>query len=256
MRIHRLLPALLTLSLGLGLAGGDALAAGKAAKRQVRKGEEPAQVETPIAVESVTFGMDPKAAIATYEKVIEKDFQVEFAKVEPGTEMRRLEERMENEKDYVRKSLLTLDAPPTTLDGTKYVGEFTYGNQESVLRVDRAGKKRTLFFIRNRLWKVIDVYAYGPKAKWGTNFAAAIEKLEELTEVEGRKLAKGGKEARAFEERDWADEKTHLRAIDWGKELAVAYVDRATEAQLGELRTAKEKAKEDLDPAVKDVLRR
>jgi hypothetical protein len=194
--------------------------------------------------------------IATYEKLIEKDYQAEFDKVEPGVEMRRLEEKMQADKDYMRKSLLVLDTPPTTLDGTKLVGEFTYGNQESVLRVERAGKKRTMFFIRDRLWKYVDSYLLGEKSKWGANFAAAGKKLEEKLGVPGRELAPNPAEGRRYAELDWADERTHVRAVDWGKEFAVAFVERATEARLGELRKTKEKAAESVDPTVKGVLRK
>lgn len=254
MRLTRTIGSIFAFSLGFALFTGSASAAPPAGKKK-DKNAEPAAVETPIHVEPVAFGADPKVVIAAYEKLIEKDFAPEFDKVEPGVEMRRLEEKMADEKEYMKKSLLPLDAPPTTLDGTPLVGEFSYGNQESVLRIERAGKKRTLFFIRGKLWKMLDVYALGSKSKFGANFQAATAKLEELTGVAGRALAANEAEGRRFEEADWADEKTHMRAINWGKQLAVAYVDRATESRLGELRTNKEKKQEALDPAVKDVLR-
>lgn len=253
MRPIRLLSLVLAPAVGLALLVGDATAAPP--KKKGKDAAEPAVLETPIPIEPVAFGSSSKAVIAAYEKLIEKDYQPEFEKVEPGVEMRRLEEKMQADKDYMKKSLLVLDAPPTTLDGTKLVGEFTYGNQESVLRVERAGKKRSLLFIRDRLWKIIDAYPLGPKAKWGANFSAAGPKLEEKMGIAGRPLAANPAEGRRFDELDWADEKTHVRAIDWGKDLAIAYVEKATEGRLGELRKNKEKPVEAVDPTVKGVLR-
>jgi len=255
MRTPRLLALLVTATLGLTLGAGDLLATPPKNKK-AKDTAKPAALETTLPIEPSAFGSDSKSVIATYEKLIEKDYQAEFDKVEPGVEMRRLEEKMQADKDYMRKSLLVLDTPPTTLDGTKLVGEFTYGNQESILRVERGGKKRTMFFIRDRLWKYIDSYALGEKSKWGATFAVAAKKLEEKLGVPGRELAANPAEGRRFAELDWADEYTHVRAIDWGKEFAVAFVERATEGRLDELRKNKEKPAESVDPTVKGVLRK
>lgn len=234
---------LLSFSLALLIGFGAANAAGKAPSKGAKAAGEPAQVEG-LPSPLVAFGSTTDAVIAAYEKQIDRDHQKEFEKLEPGVEMRRLEDKVRNEKNYLRRSFLKLDAPPTNLDGTKVVGEFTYGNKESVLRVERRGKKQILFFIRGKFWKVIDVYSLGKSSKWGADFTAATEKLEKKIGVPGRPLAASGEAGRPFAERDWADEKTHLRAIDWGDELAVASVDRATEARLVDLRTFKAKPRE------------
>ncbi len=243
----------LTLFVGLALVAGDA--GGKDKKK--KNDAEPAKVEQPITLvpATVTFGLAPKGVADAYDKVIDQEYVAEFEKVEPGTEMKRLEEKVQEEKDLIRNSLLVLDDPPTNLDGTNFEGEFTYHNKEAIMHADRSGKKRTLFFIRDKLWKIIDVYSLGPKAKFGPDFKSAVAKLEEAMGVEGRARAAKAEEGRRFDEVDWADEKIHLRAINWGKKLAIAYVDRATEAKLGELRTAKEQKKEEMDPTVKGVLR-
>jgi uncharacterized membrane protein len=246
--------SIVALSVGALLLAGDAGAAGKDKKK--KDAAEPAQVEkVSFDPSGLSFGKTPKAVAEVYDKAIDKEYLAEFEKVEPGAEMKRLEEKVQREKELIRKSYLALDDPPSTLDGTNYEGEFTYNNKEAVMRADRGGKKRVLFFIREKLWKIIDVYPLGEHAKWGADFKAAVAKLEAVTGIEGRPLAAKPEEGRRFEEVDWADEKTHLRAINWGKRLAIAYVDRATEAKLGELRSNKPKKKDELDPSVKGVLR-
>ena len=253
MRLSGILQSIVAGLIGVVFATSDAGAAPPKKKRA--ENAEPAEVETPITVEPVAFGADQNAVVAAYEKLIEKDFAADFDKAEPGVELRRLEEKLQDEKSYLKKSLLLLDSPPTTLDGTPLVGEFSYGNQESILRIERGGKKRTLFFIRGKLWKMIDAYPLGATSKWGASFKTALAKLEERTEVPGRVLPANEAEGRRYEVAVWADQKTHMRAINWGKQLAVSYAERATEARLPELRTVKEKKVEALDPAVKAVLR-
>jgi hypothetical protein len=252
MRNKGTIRSLLALTIGLSLIAAEA--GGKPKKKDAA---EPPKVEQTIRVEpsSVSFGLAPKVVADAYDKEIDKEYGPEFDKVEPGTEMRRLEEKIQEDKNLIRRSYVALDAPPSGLDGSPFVGEFTYHNQEGVMRADRGGKKRTLFFIRNKLWKIIDVYSLGDKSKWGADFKAAVAKLESVTGIEGRALAAKPEDGRQFAEVDWADEKIHLRAINWGKKLAIAYVDRATEANLGVLRSHKEKKPEEIDPAVKGVLR-
>ncbi len=246
---------LIVLSVGLALVASDAGAGGKDKKK--KDAAEPAQVEEPITFEpnGLSYGLAPKAVADVYGKVIDQDHAEELNDAQPGPELTRLENSIQEEKDHIRRSLLELDDPPSNLDGTAFEGEFSYHNKEAIMRAERAGKKRTLFFIRDKLWKIIDLYDLGPKAKFGADFKAATTKLEEILGVEGRALAAKPDEGRRFDEVDWADEKIHLRAIKWGKKLAVAYVERATEARLGELRKNKPKKQEDIDPAVKDVLR-
>lgn len=267
------LPGLLpVLSLGIALVVADAHAdppkagaknptaapaksPGKDKKKDKADPAVPAPLEVPLKLDNAPFGAATKDVIREYEKLIDQDFTAEFEKTEPGAEQQRLEQRVQEEKDFFRNSLLELEAPPTNLDGTKLAGEFTYGNRESTLKIERAGKKRTLFFIRGKLWKVVDAYGLGTKSKWGANYQAAVAKLAEKLGVEGRALAANPAENRRNAETDWADEKLHLRAVDWGKEFALIYVDKATEARLDELRTKKAKPDEALDPSVKGVLR-
>ena len=54
---------------------------------------------------------------------------------------------------------------------------------------------------------------------------------------------------------DWATEEIHIRLINWGKKVAIAYVDRATEKRIDSLRTKKKKNKKRVDDSVRDAMR-
>ena len=73
-------------------------------------------------------------------------------------------------------------------DNTPLAGEYTYRNKETLMMVDRAGKVRYFFFIKGRLWKIIDVLSVGEKSSWGKSFDEAVIKLVKHYGVAGRVL--------------------------------------------------------------------
>ncbi len=259
MRIQHLATLLSAGFIGLALlAPTSADGAASRGKKKSEPAAEPVAIEQPIPLEppGLAFGKSPKEVSQIYFKAIDKDHAEAYANVEPGTEQRRLDEEVQRIKDAFKKSLLVLDAPPSNLDGSLFVGEFTYKNQEAAMHTSRQGKARTLFFMRDKLWKIIDVYELGEKAKMGPTFKTAVEKLEGMTGTPGRALAAAPEAGRRFDEVDWANATTHLRVIKWGDaHAAVAFVERATEQRLSELRSHKETPQEGLDPSVKGVLR-
>src|SRR5690606_6644592 len=84
---------------------------------------------------SFKFGMSHDKVLAVYDKVIDQDYLKRYQEVEPGIQMERLQHEIRTKKDAVRRSYTPLDAPPSALDGSPFVGEFTYYNDESYLRV-------------------------------------------------------------------------------------------------------------------------
>jgi hypothetical protein len=201
------------------------------------------------------FGLSQAKVADVYDKVIDQDYLKRFQDAEPGIQMDRLEHEVRLKKEAFRRSFSALDAPPSGLDSTPFVGEFTYYNDEGFMRITRAGVPRTIFFIKDKAWKTIDVHKLGSSSKWGSDFEDAVKKIERRLGVEGRKTA-GNPETGQKPEVDWTDGSLRFRLIDWGKDqLAISYVDVATESRLEELRTNKGPAQSDLDPEVKDALR-
>lgn len=249
--------AAIALALGVvATAPGDVDA--KPAPKKEAAPTEPAKLEKAPKLKPTTFkfGMGHAKVLAVYEKVIDQDYLKRYQDAEPGIQMERLDHEVRTKKEALKRSYTVLDAPPSSLDSTAFVGEFTYYNDEAFLRVTRAGRTRTIFFIKDKAWKTIDVHKLGSGSAWGETFDDAVKTVEKKLGVEARKIA-ANPETGQRAEADWADETLHFRMIDWAPgQLGVAYVDRATEGRLEELRKNKGPKKEDIDPDVKDVLRK
>jgi hypothetical protein len=211
-----------------------------------------------ISPRSLHWGMSPKEVIKIYDKLIDKDYLPQYQKAQPGVQMSQLENEVAETKRQFAQSLVEFGELPTRLDGTPFAGEFTYRNGESMLEIKRRGRHRHLFFINNRLWKIVDVYKLGDKSRYGADFKTAAAKLDKKLAVAGRATAANAN-AGQKEEKDWSDGSIHLRAVAWDKgKLALVYEDEGTLAKLATLRTnkpAEQKPGDDIDPDTKAALR-
>lgn len=250
------------IAIGLVVAApGVALAAKPAAKTG-----KPAATTSPSSLKQDTFkltppglkfGMTRKEVVRLYNRAIEKDYKKQMQEVQPGVEMTRLREEIDRKKDEFRLSWFTFDGKPASLDDSPYRFEYGHENEEGYLKISYKGKSRMLFFMKNKLWKVIDIYKLGESSKWGIDFAQASDKIGKRLGAAGRKQGTAEK-VRFVDEVDWADSNIHLRAMNvGGKKLALAYVDLGTEGNLATLRPERKKNKEaeDVDPAVRAVMR-
>jgi hypothetical protein len=218
----------------------------------------PTQLDSAIGLQApgLSWGQSMKEVLKVFDAIIDKDYLPRWESVQPGVGMKDLEAEIENKKLEIRQSKIEFNDLPTNLDGTAFIGEFTYRNQESMLTVDRKGYQRSLFFIRGKLWKIIDVYPYSPKGIFGKDLLAAVEKLEKRLGSEGRQVDADLSVGRTRSELDWQDSKTHLRAVAWSDTaFAVIYEDRDTLGKLASLRTAKQETSSDIDASTKAVLR-
>lgn len=257
------------LLLGVGLAlVAPAPASVEARPKQVKKekrsdkdeqNSNAAPAELPKAPrlkpKGLRYGMSPKQVARIYDRAIDEDYSARRREVQPGVEMERLQYEIEQRKLEFRQSLEAFDGKPNRLDATPFVGEFSNNNGEASMRITRRGRTRHLFFIQNKLWKTIDVYALEDGGKWGADFATAIKGIQKILKVEGRVLPVDEEAKRKYPEVDWADFRTHLRVMNWGKQLAIGYVDRRIEAKLVTLRRNKPKKDSDVDAETKKVLR-
>lgn len=198
------------------------------------------------------FGMSPKQVFKVYDKAIEDDFLPQFKKAQPGVQMERVQTQVRNKQQAFRLTYTNLDAPPGALDGTPFADEFTYYNKEAFATIQRQGKKRTLFFIRSRLWKAIDVYPLGPSSKWGETYPDAVKRVDKILKKKGRRIDAEGERAVA----DWTDGKTYLQVVDWSKgKVGIVYIDVKTAMKIADLRKNEGPPRHDIDPDVRDVLR-
>ena len=251
-----------SLALALGLLIAPALLVTHADARK-KKSKEVATAE-PVSVPKapvlkptgIGWGMSPNKVAKIYDEAFKKDYFKKLKNAEPGIQLRRVEYELEQKQQSFRMGLMPLKAPPSRLDGTPFRYEISYGNKESFMSAKRKGKETSLFFINKLLWKVIDVYKLSSKSKWGSDFGSAVLRVTKILGTPGRTLEVDDKAGRARAEVDWADSKTHLRAIDWKKgEFAIVFTDRNIERKIDKLRKNKPGQKSDIDPSVKKILR-
>ena len=256
MSIRNLFAKLLVVAVGLLLFTlGTDVHAKKGPK--TNSPSEPAALKDPLGMQpkALQWGQSHKEVAKVYYDVIDKDYLPKWETVQPGVQMKDLEAEIEAKKAEILQSKVDFADLPTNLDGTPFVGEFTYRNQESMMTIDRKGYKRSLFFIRGKLWKVVDVYPYGEKARFGKDFKTAQEKLEKSLTVPGR-ATEAKPDVNRHKEIDWQDAKTHLRLVDWSeKATALIYEDRETANNIASMRTAKQGESKEIDPVTKSVLR-
>lgn len=247
------------ITLGLAIIAPNAFAQAKApikapakasAKAPAKEKAAPAPTKAPaLTPPGLKFGMTRKEVTRLYTRAIEGDYKQQLKDAQPGVEQTRLRETIDNKKNEFRLSYVSFDGKPAALDASPYKNEYAHETGEGVMTASRKGKTTMLFFMKNKLWKVIDVYRLGSSSKWGADFGEASQKL-------GKRLGAGGK--RAGEQVEWYFQDMILRAIKVGKtKMAIAYVDKDTQGNLANLRPKKEKKEvvEDIDPAVKAVMR-
>lgn len=262
--------AALVAALVLGLSSvptGDAAAQGKPpAGQKGGKGKAPppaptapAAAKKPVAVSpaTITWGMTPAQVASVYDKLLEQDYKPKYKNVQPGPGMTALDAELAERKAEVRRSLVRFGDVPTGYDATPLKPEYTYGNKEAVMNVERDGRNRYFFFIQDKLWKVVDEHKLGEGAPWGKTFDEALGKLGGYYLVGGRVREPDEKNGLQAKEADWSDGKGHVRAVERSETgFALIFEDEATVAQLASLRTAKPKDPNAIDPGVADILRK
>ncbi|MFO0547517.1 MAG: hypothetical protein U0271_03960 [Polyangiaceae bacterium] len=253
--------AVLTLGLGLFVAGGSSVYAGE--KGGAKKPDKPAATsdapatQKPITVQpkDLAWGIDKKKLGAIYDKVIEKDYAARYKRTQPGPSLDALDAEVNEKKNEFRRNIVDFNDVATGWDSTPLRSEYTYNNKESMMWIDRAGKTRYFFFINDKLWKVIDAIKLGEKSLWGKTFEDALGPFKKTYGVDGRSRAADVAQGRPFPEFDWKDSTTQVRAVDWGNDqFAIAFQESATVSQLASLRKNKDTTQvSGVDAKVKDV---
>lgn len=250
--------AVLSLGLGLGsTSASDAYAAPPAKAAKTKAPAAPVEAPTtvnPISVKpkELAWGIDRIKLGKIYDKIIEDDFKARYMKVQPGTEMEALDAEVAEKKSEFRRSLTEFDTIATGYDNTPLASEYTYRNKETLMTIDRGGKVRYFFFIKGRLWKIIDVLSVGEKSSWGKTYDEAVLKLVKHYGVAGRVQEADPAKNRPNREVDWKDSVSQVRAIDWGGDkVALAFQDGATVADLDTLRSNKAAKANEIDAKVK-----
>lgn len=248
--------------LGMLTAAGIVLAATTSdVHAQRKKKEEPAAAEPPqvkkaisISLKGVTWGQSPTQVARVIDHILDEDYKPLYKGVQPGIRMRELDAQLAEEKSQFRRSRIEFGRLPTGVDATPLKGEYTYNNQEVMYVLNRKGLVSNLFFIQDRLWKIIEEHKLGDSHPLGKTFSEAVIKLSTGYGVAGRVLQPEG--ARYWIEVDWRDATTHLRAIQRSDTaMGLAFEDNGTLGRLSSLRANKPVDDNGIDPDVAAAIR-
>jgi hypothetical protein len=260
MKANRLLGAALAVGLGLAAITGTTVA--EAQKKQAapaQKTAEPPTTKKTILLfpSGVAWGMSTKQVAAIIDKTLDAEYQPIYQKTSPGVKMKALDAQLAEDKSAFRRSRIDFGSIPTGVDSSPLKGEYTYNNKESLMTLDRNGKKTHFFFIQDRLWKIIDERALGEGSKHGKDYQEVVTKIAGTFGVPGRVQEADWDKGRMSTEVDWKDSATHLRIIQRSDTaVAVALEDNATLGNLATLRANKPAEDSGIDPSVASVTRK
>ncbi len=107
---------------------------------------------------------------------------------------------------------------------TALKSEYTYRNDEALETVFREGRRRYFFFIKDKLWKIMDEMPLRADGPLGGSFQDAVGKLNAAMGVGARIRPADQSQGLDRTTADWQDAKTHVRALDRSGESIVALV--------------------------------
>lgn len=262
MKVNKLWAALLATSFGLAATMTPTLVEAQGGKK--KKTEAPIALTGPattskpvkIPLDTLKWGMTVKEVALAVDKVLDEDYKPLYAKTSPGVKMKQLDAALGEGKNEFRRSRLDFGKLPLALDSSPLKGEYSYMNKESMMSLTRNGETLHMFFIQDRLWKIIQEVKFSEKGPYGKTFPEAAVKLSTMFGVPGRVIPPNEAKGIFITEVDWKDATTHVRLIERSDTgCAIAYEDNATLGNLNSLRANKPVVEDAIDPAVAAAIR-
>jgi len=206
------------------------------------------------------WGMTHDEVADVYDRnggLIDREYAPLIAKLQPGVEMQRIEADRENRKTSFLKSYSVFADSPSGFDVTPLHTEYTYNNDEAIMRLFKDGKNRSFFFIKDKLYKIYDEVPLKADGTLGETYQLAVTKLNSILNVPGRTRATNPALGLERTTTDWQDKNSHLRADDRSNEHLVGVIleDKRTLANLSTLRAHKAVDPFAIDPAIAAVTR-
>lgn len=218
--------------------------------------------------DSFRFGSTHVDVVNLHNKsggVFDKDYDPQLAKMQPGVAMQAVEAERESKKASLNGTYTEFKDTPQGYDRTGIKDEYTYKNHESLMYVDRGGKRRYFFFMGappgERLWKIYDEVPLKDGGAWGKTFAEAVTKMQVQLQTPGRFRNADPSIGLSYPTVDWQDGTTHLRLVDRTADptgtaiVGIVIEDRGTLGALATLRANKPDDPLAIDPSIAAVTR-
>ncbi len=206
---------------------------GKAAKEE----KVPVSAEISKSMSDLTWGMSKDELQKKLIDKVKDHYKPLLAKVRDAVEEDRLREAANNEVKRIKESFVEFKGSSTGWDVSFIKGEFTHGNDESMLVMKDQNSQNFYFFIGGKLWKwykAFDAEVF-PADSFAT-FASAVQRRFGPAKEARGELIPGSGERHWLE---WQDDGTRLRAVDqtdfYGF-YCLVFEQKSTVANLAQLR--------------------
>jgi hypothetical protein len=236
-----LLLTLLLASPALHSVPAYAAPAKKAAKKKSKKGAEekvPTSAEIAKSMEDYKWGMSKDDVQKKLIDAVKEKYRPQVAKTKDAVEEDRLRTAATDEMKRIRDSYVEFKGTSTGWDVSFLKGEFTHGNNESMIVQRDKNSQNFYFFINGKLWKWYKAFdAEVFKAGDFNGFADAVQRRFGPAKDASGELAAGGGSRHWLE---WQDDSTRLRAVDQSNFYGfycLVFEERATVGNLAKLRS-------------------
>jgi hypothetical protein len=210
--MKRVLFAVLTAALAIGLSASGADAQKKKKAPAKKPQAAPSSQKIAESMGDVHWGASKEELTKYFTEKLKEKYRPMLGKIKDSVEEDRLRQKARQELEAIQKGAVDFDGRATGWDVSFLKGEFTHGNDESMLVIRDANSQNFYFFIGGKLWKWYKAFdaAVFPAGNFDT-FAASVQKrFGPAKEVEGE-LRPGEGQLRWLE---WQDKQTRLRAVD------------------------------------------
>ncbi len=193
-----------------------------------------------LAPKGMRWQLSLEGVAKLYDKQFDEEFTPLYKKAQPGQEMQMLDAELAEKKALLRRNKLEFGKLPTGVDQGPLKGEYSYNNGESMSKVTlKSGTQRFVFFFSDKLWKIYDEHKLRAGGPLGANFKEAVEILTKRFGLPPVKVEPDYKVGRNFEEAQWKDGQTVIRALNREPVLGMVYVDRNVQNNLSTYRKNK-----------------
>jgi hypothetical protein len=211
-----------------------------AGKKKASKGNDkiPVSAEISKSMGDLTWGISKDELQKKLIDKVKETYRPLVAKTRDAVEEDRLRQKATEEMKRIRESFVEFKGTSTGWDVSFLRGEFTHGNDESMLVMRDPNSQNFYFFIDGKLWKWYKAFdAEVFRAGDFKSFAGAVQRrFGPAKEVQGELVPGSG--SRHWLE--WQDDKSRLRAVDQSDFYGfycLVFEEKATVANLAHLRT-------------------
>ncbi len=235
--MKRVLVTVLTAVLAVGLAATGAEAK-KGSKKKKKAQAVPTSQKIAESMGNIHWGMTKDELMKYFTDKLREKYRPLLAKAKDAVEDDNLRQQARRELDALNKGYVEFDGHSTGWDVSFLKGEFTQGNDESMIVVRDGNSQNFYFMIGGKLWKWYKAFdaSVFPAGNFDTFAGSVQRRFGNGKDVEGE--VRPGEGRRHWIE--WQDKQTRLRAVDetgfYGF-YSLVFEEKATVDKLARLRS-------------------